>query len=94
MVIGDSNFKVVNIIILAFAVSTPPQDLVAEYVNMEDMSSTALQLTWTPPLCDYGNRTGYTVCTVYFKYTCSWKIKSDGELNLAVYVCNCQIKIS
>ena len=81
MVIGDSNFKVVNIIVFAFAVSTPPQDLVAEYVNMEDMSSTALQLTWTPPLCDYGNRTGYTVCTAYYNniwYTCSWKIKSGG----------------
>lgn len=62
MVIVDSNFRVV--IKLSSAVSTPPRDLVAEYVSIEDMSSTALQLMWTPPLCDYGVKTGYTVCTV------------------------------
>ena len=45
-------------------VSTPPRNVIAEYASMETTSSTALQLTWDHPLCDYGVRTGYTVCTL------------------------------
>ena len=45
-------------------VSTPPRSLIAEYASMETTSSTALQLTWDHPLCDYGVRTGYTVYTL------------------------------
>ena len=33
----------------------------AEYVSEKSDSSTTLQLNWTHPLCDYGNRTGYNV---------------------------------
>ena len=38
------------------AVPTPPRNLTVTYT-----SSTALLVTWEPPLCDYGNRTRYTV---------------------------------
>ncbi len=36
--------------------STEPRNLVVMYT-----SSTSLRITWEPPLCDYGIRTGYTV---------------------------------
>ena len=47
-------------------VSTPPRNLVAKYVSTETTSSTALQVTWNHPQCDYSVRTGYTVCASYY----------------------------
>ena len=44
-----------------FTVSSAPLSLTAEYVSGASDSSTTLQLTWTHPLCDYGERTGYDV---------------------------------
>ena len=37
-------------------VPTEPRDLTVTYLN-----STALEVTWQNPLCDYGVRRGYTV---------------------------------
>ena len=39
-----------------FVVPTEPRGLTVMYLN-----STALEVTWEPPLCDYGTRQGYTV---------------------------------
>ena len=39
-----------------FVVATEPRGLTVIYLN-----STALEVTWEPPLCDYGIRRGYIV---------------------------------
>ena len=62
-------------------------------MSMEDMSSTALLLTWTQPLCDYGVRTGYTVCTAIIiilsinTYTVYHRgLSHECDLKLAWYI--------
>ena len=39
-----------------FPVPTEPQTLI-----VTNMSSTSIKIDWTPPICDNGIRTGYTV---------------------------------
>jgi len=46
----------VKIYPLNHAVPTTPRELTVLYLN-----STALEITWEHPLCDYGVRRGYTV---------------------------------
>ena len=55
-----------------FPVPTEPQAL-----TVANMSSTSIRIDWTPPICDNGIRTGYTVNMISLKYTISHILITD-----------------